>query len=154
MPRLITPAFSPQVYIDTARGTVQVELAVLDAPLTVENFIVLARKGYFDGLQIHRVVPAFVVQDGDPRGDGSGGPGFSIRDELNDRPYTRGTLGMALSGPDTGGSQWFVTHAPQPHLEGRYTVFGRVVQGMDVVDALEVGDTITSVRVWDGVTPQ
>jgi cyclophilin family peptidyl-prolyl cis-trans isomerase/HEAT repeat protein len=152
-PRLITPTFSPQVYIDTAKGTVQVELAVIDAPLTVENFIVLARRGYFDGLPIHRVVPAFVVQDGDPRGDGSGGPGYSIRDELSDRAYARGTVGMALSGPDTGGSQWFVTHAPQPHLEGRYTVFGQVVQGMDVVDRLEVGDTITRVRVWDGVTP-
>ncbi|MGV3519419.1 HEAT repeat domain-containing protein [Luteitalea sp.] len=150
--RLITPAYSPQAYIETAKGTVQVELAVLDAPLTVENFITLARKGYFNGLQIHRVVPAFVVQDGDPRGDGSGGPGYSIRDELNDRPYTRGTVGMALSGPDTGGSQWFVTHAPQPHLEGRYTVFGQVVSGMDVVDRLEVGDTITRVRIWDGVT--
>jgi cyclophilin family peptidyl-prolyl cis-trans isomerase len=153
-PRLITPAFSPQLYIDTAKGTVQVELAVLDAPLTVENFITLARRGYFDGLPIHRVVPAFVVQDGDPRGDGSGGPGFSIRDELSDRAYARGTVGMALSGPDTGGSQWFVTHTPQPHLEGRYTVFGQVVQGMEVVDRLEVGDTITRVRVWDGVTPE
>ena len=78
---------------------VQVELAALDAPLTVENFVALARRGYFDGLRIHRVVPAFVVQDGDPRGDGSGGPGFSIRDELNDRAYGRGTVGMALSGP-------------------------------------------------------
>jgi cyclophilin family peptidyl-prolyl cis-trans isomerase/HEAT repeat protein len=153
-PHLVTPSFSPQVYIDTARGTVQVELAVLDAPLTVENFVTLARKGYFDGLPIHRVVPAFVVQDGDPRGDGSGGPGYSIRDELNDRPYLRGTLGMALAGKDTGGSQWFITHAPQPHLEGRYTVFGQVVKGMEVVDQLEVGDTITRMRVWDGVTPQ
>ena len=151
---LVAPAYSPQVYIETAKGTVQVELAVLDAPLTVENFVTLARRGYFDGLQIHRVVPAFVVQDGDPRGDGSGGPGYSIRDELNDRPYARGTVGMALSGPDTGGSQLFITHAPQPHLEGRYTVFGEVVQGMDVVDRLEVGDTITRVRVWDGTTPQ
>jgi cyclophilin family peptidyl-prolyl cis-trans isomerase/HEAT repeat protein len=152
-PRLVTPAFSPHAYLDTSKGVVQVELAPLDAPLTVENFVALARRGYFDGLQIHRVVPAFVVQDGDPRGDGSGGPGFSIRDELNDRPYGRGTVGMALSGPDTGGSQWFVTHTPQPHLEGRYTVFGRVVQGMEVVDRLEVGDTITRIRIWDGVTP-
>jgi cyclophilin family peptidyl-prolyl cis-trans isomerase/HEAT repeat protein len=150
--RLVTPTYSPQAYIETPKGTVQVELAVLDAPLTVENFVSLARRGYFDGLQIHRVVPAFVVQGGDPRGDGSGGPGFSIRDELNDRPYARGTVGMALSGPDTGGSQWFITHAPQPHLEGRYTVFGEVVKGMDVVDRLEVGDTITRVRIWDGVT--
>ena len=152
-PRLITPAFSPHAYVDTSKGVVQVELAALDAPLTVENFVALARRGYFDGLRIHRVVPAFVVQDGDPRGDGSGGPGFSIRDELNDRAYGRGTVGMALSGPDTGGSQWFVTHTPQPHLEGRYTVFGKVVQGMDVVDRLEVGDTITRIRIWDGVTP-
>jgi cyclophilin family peptidyl-prolyl cis-trans isomerase/HEAT repeat protein len=151
-PRLITPSYSPQVYIETAKGTVQVELAVLDAPLTVENFIALARRGYFDGMPIHRMVPAFVVQAGDPRGDGSGGPGYSIRDELNDRPYARGTVGMALSGPDTGGSQWFITHAPQPHLEGRYTVFGEVVTGMDVVDRLDVGDTITRIRVWDGVT--
>lgn len=150
--RLVTPPYSPQVYVETPRGTVQIELAVLDAPITVENFVALARRGYFDGLQIHRVVPAFVVQDGDPRGDGSGGPGYSIRDELNDRPYLRGTVGMALSGPDTGGSQWFITHAPQPHLEGRYTVFGQVVKGMDVVDQLHVGDTITRVRVWDGVT--
>lgn len=150
--RLITPTYSPQVYVETAKGTIQVELAVLDAPLTVENFVTLARKGYFDGLQIHRVVPAFVVQDGDPRGDGSGGPGYSIRDELNDRPYLRGTVGMALSGPDTGGSQWFITHAPQPHLEGKYTVFGQVVSGMEVVDRLEMGDTITRIRVWDGVT--
>jgi cyclophilin family peptidyl-prolyl cis-trans isomerase len=148
----IQPPYSPQVYIETAKGAVQVQLDVLDAPLTTLNFMALARKGYFDGLQIHRVVPAFVVQDGDPRGDGSGGPGYSIRDELNDRPYLRGTVGMALSGPDTGGSQWFITHAPQPHLEGRYTVFGQVVKGMDVVDALEVGDTITRIRVWDGVT--
>ena len=146
------PPYSPQVFIETARGAVQVQLDVLDAPLTTFNFMALARKGYFDGLQIHRMVPAFVVQDGDPRGDGSGGPGYSIRDELNDRPYLRGTVGMALSGPDTGGSQWFITHAPQPHLEGRYTVFGQVVTGMEVVDALQVGDTITRVRVWDGVT--
>jgi len=151
-PRLTGPPYSPQVYIETAKGTVQLQMAVLDAPLTVENFVTLARKGYFDGLQIHRMVPAFVVQDGDPRGDGSGGPGYSIRDELNDLPYHRGTLGMALAGPDTGGSQWFITHAPQPHLEGRYTVFGQVVSGMEVVDQLEVGDTITRIRVWDGVT--
>jgi HEAT repeat protein/cyclophilin family peptidyl-prolyl cis-trans isomerase len=148
----IQPPYSPQIYLETAKGTVQLQLDVLDATLTTVNFMALARKGYFDGLQIHRVVPAFVVQDGDPRGDGSGGPGYSIRDELNDRPYLRGTVGMALSGPDTGGSQWFVTHAPQPHLEGRYTVFGQVVNGMEVVDALEVGDTITRIRVWDGVT--
>src|SRR5207237_5912390 len=92
--RLVVPPFSTQVYIDTDRGTIQIELAVLDAPLTVENFISLARKGYFNGLSVHRVVPDFVVQDGDPRGDGEGAPGYTIRDELNERPYLRGAVGM------------------------------------------------------------
>ena len=123
---------------------------MLDAPQTVQNFITLARKGYFNGLQIHRVVPNFVIQDGDPRGDGSGGPGYSIRDELNDRPYLRGTVGMALSGPDTGGSQFFITHSPQPHLDAKYTVFGQVVNGMEVVDKIQQLDVIQRVRIWDG----
>ncbi len=114
----------------------------------------LARKGFFNGLQIHRVVPNFVVQDGDPRGDGEGGPGFTIRDELNERPFLRGTVGMALSWKDTGGSQFFITHSPQPHLDARYTAFGQVVNGMDVVDRIQQGDTIRSVRVWDGKTMQ
>jgi len=109
--RLVSPPVSTQVYLDTDRGTIQIELAVLDAPLTVENFITLARKGYFNGLSVHRVVPDFVIQDGDPRGDGEGGPGYSIRDELNERPYLRGTVGMALDPwPDTGGSQYFIAH--------------------------------------------
>ena len=151
-PELVSPTVSPQVYIETDRGTIQVELAVLDAPLTCDNFTTLARRGFFNGLTWHRVVPNFVVQDGDPRGDGEGGPGHTIRDELNPRPYLRGTLGMALDGPDTGGSQYFITHSPQPHLDGRYTVFGRVVSGMAVVDRLQPWDTIRQVRVWDGKT--
>jgi cyclophilin family peptidyl-prolyl cis-trans isomerase len=110
----------------------------------------LTAKGFFNGLQIHRVVPNFVVQDGDPRGDGEGGPGYSIRDELNERPFLRGTVGMALSGKDTGGSQFFITHSPQPHLDAKYTVFGRVVNGMDVVDRIQQGDVVQRVRVWDG----
>ena len=92
----------------------------------------------------------FVIQTGDPRGDGSGGPGYSIRDELNDRPYVRGTVGMALSGPDTGGSQFFITHSPQPHLDAKYTVFGHVVNGMDVVDRIQQLDVIQRGRIWDG----
>jgi cyclophilin family peptidyl-prolyl cis-trans isomerase len=147
---LVAPAVSPHAFIETAKGTVEIELSVLDAPQTARNFITLARKGYFNGLQIHRVVPNFVVQDGDPRGDGSGGPGYSIRDELNDRPYVRGTVGMALSGPDTGGSQFFITHSPQPHLDAKYTVFGHVVSGMEVVDRLQQLDVIERVRIWDG----
>ena len=151
--RLVSPPVSTQIYIDTDRGTIQVELAVLDAPLTVENFVALARKGFFNGLAIHRVVPDFVIQDGDPRGDGEGGPGYTIRDEINERPYLRGTVGMALDPwPDTGGSQWFITHSPQPHLDARYTVFGRVVSGMDVVDKIQQFDVIRAVRVWDGQT--
>ena len=150
---LTAPAYSPQVYLDTKKGTVQVALFVLDAPLTCANFVELARKGFFNGVVFHRVVPNFVVQGGDPRGDGEGGPGYSIRDELNDQPYLRGTVGMALDGPESGGSQFFITHGPQPHLDARYTVFGRVVAGMDVVDRLEKWDVIERVRVWDGVHP-
>ena len=153
-PQLIAPTYSPHVFIETPKGTIEFELAVLDAPQTSRNFAALARKGFFNGLQIHRVVPNFVVQDGDPRGDGEGGPGYTIRDELNERPFLRGTVGMALSWKDTGGSQFFITHSPQPHLDARYTVFGRVVNGMDVVDRIQQGDTITRVRVWDGTTMQ
>ena len=152
-PDLVAPPYSPHVYIDTSKGRIEIELAVLDAPQTSQNFMALARKGFFNGLQIHRVVPNFVVQDGDPRGDGSGGPGYTIRDELNDRPYLRGTVGMALEWRDTGGSQFFITHSPQPHLDAKYTVFGHVVAGMDVVDRLQQLDTIQRVTVWDGKEP-
>ncbi len=149
-PALISPDFSPHVFIDTAKGTIEFELAMLDAPQTSHNFITLARKGFFNGLAIHRVVPNFVVQDGDSRGDGEGGPGYSIRDELNERPFLRGTVGMALSTRDTGGSQFFIMHSPAPHLDARYTAFGHVVNGMDVVDKIQQGDLIQRVRVWDG----
>ncbi len=153
-PQLITPPFSPHVFIETAKGTIEFELSVLDAPQTTRNFMTLARRGFFNGLQVHRVVPNFVVQDGDPRGDGQGGPGYTIRDELNERPFVRGTVGMALSWKDTGGSQFFITHSPQPHLDALYTAFGHVVNGMDVVDRIQQGDTIQRVRVWDGKTMQ
>ena len=146
----MSPPVSTQFYIDTDGGTVHCELAVLDAPLTVDNFVTLARQGYFDGLSVHRVVADFVVQTGDPRGDGEGGPGYSIRDELNQRPYLRGTLGMALDWADTGGSQFFITQSPQPHLDAKYTVFGRVLSGMEVIDRIQPGDVIRRVRIWDG----
>jgi cyclophilin family peptidyl-prolyl cis-trans isomerase len=102
-------------------------------------------------MAIHRVVPNFVVQAGDERGDGEGGPGYTLRDEINMLPYVRGTVGMALDGADTGGSQFFITHSPQPHLDGKYTVFGRVVAGMDIVDRLQQWDVIRRVRTWDGI---
>jgi cyclophilin family peptidyl-prolyl cis-trans isomerase/HEAT repeat protein len=147
---LTNPAVSTQAFIDTDRGTIQIELAVLEAPLTVDNFIALARRGFFNGLTFHRVVPDFVVQGGDPRGDGEGGPGYTLRNEISEQPYLRGTVGIALDWADTGGSQFFITHSPQPHLDGRYTVFGRVIAGMDAVDKIQQGDVIRRVRVWDG----
>jgi cyclophilin family peptidyl-prolyl cis-trans isomerase len=153
-PQLIGPPYSPHVFIEMTKGTIEIELAVLDAPQTCRNFMTLARKGFFNGLEIHRVVPNFVVQDGDPRGDGEGGPGYTIRDELNQRPFVRGAVGMALPWKDTGGSQFFITHSPQPHLDARYTAFGHVVNGMDVVDRIQQGDTIQRVRVWDGKSLQ
>jgi cyclophilin family peptidyl-prolyl cis-trans isomerase/HEAT repeat protein len=151
-PELVSPTVSPLVYVDTARGTIEIEMAVIDAPITCLNFMTLARKGFFNGLRWHRVVPNFVAQAGDPRGDGEGGPGYTIRDEISERPYLRGTVGMALEWADTGGSQFFVTHSPQPHLDGRYTVFGQVVRGFDVLDAIQPDDVIVRVRVWDGKT--
>jgi HEAT repeat protein/cyclophilin family peptidyl-prolyl cis-trans isomerase len=148
---LMNPRVSPIAYLDTDKGIIQIELAVLDAPRTVANFMQLARRSFLGATPFHRIVPNFVAQDGDPRGDGEGGPGYSIRDEINQLPYLRGTVGMALDWEDTGGSQFFITHGPQPHLDGRYTVFGRVVAGMEVVDRLTQWDQIRAVRVWDGV---
>jgi cyclophilin family peptidyl-prolyl cis-trans isomerase len=151
---LLHPAFSPHAFIETRRGVIEAQLDVVAAPMTAAAFIAQARSGLFNGLRIHRVVPAFVVQDGDPRGDGEGGPGYTLRDELSEVPYLRGTMGMALDGPETGGSQWFITLTPQPHLDGKYTVFGKVVNGWDVLDRLAPSDTIDRVRIWDGVALQ
>lgn len=137
----------PRATIRTERGPIELELFGADAPLTVENFTRLAARGYYNGTRWHRVVPNFVVQDGDPTGTGSGGPGYAIRDEINTRRYERGALGMALSGPDTGGSQYFITHSPQPHLDGHYTVFGRVRSGWAALDAIVQGDRISDVIV-------
>ena len=137
----------PQVTIEVvARGLIVVELYGPEAPLTVANFLRLVDRGYFDGIRFHRVVPNFVIQDGDPRGDGNGGPGWSIRDEINRRRYDAGTVGMALSGPDTGGSQWFITLAGEPHLDGGYTVFGRVRGGTANVLKVVQGDQIRRIH--------
>ena len=138
---------STRAVVTTSKGSFTIDLLPDVAPLTVDNFVQLAQRDYFRNVTIHRVVPNFVIQDGDPRGDGNGGPGYQIRCEINQVPYDRAAVGMALSGKDTGGSQWFVTHSPQPHLDGGYTVFGRVVMGMDVVDKIVRGDVIQSVVI-------
>ncbi|MEO6050214.1 MAG: peptidylprolyl isomerase [Pyrinomonadaceae bacterium] len=140
--------------LTTDKGTFTIVFNPEEAPLTVDNFVKLARSGYFNGLEVHRVVPNFVMQDGDPRGDGNGGPGWSIRCEVNMLPYDRGAVGMALSGKDTGGSQWFVTHSPQPHLDGGYTVFGHVNEtDMKVVDNIVRGDRVITVKIIEGSSP-
>jgi cyclophilin family peptidyl-prolyl cis-trans isomerase len=151
-PALLRPPYSPHAFIETKYGTIEIELNVVEAPLATQSFVALARKGYFNGMRIHRVVPNFVVQAGDDRGDGAGGPGYSLRDELSPLPYVRGTVGMALDGKDSGGSQFFVTVSPQPHLNGDYAVFGQVVRGMEFVDQLTMWDVIDRIRVWDGVS--
>jgi cyclophilin family peptidyl-prolyl cis-trans isomerase/HEAT repeat protein len=145
---LLAEAKNPwQATVETARGSFTIRLAGGVAPLTVMNFVRLTQQKFFDGVMIHRVVPNFVLQDGDPTGTGNGGPGYQIRDEINPLEYRRGAVGMALAGRDTGGSQWFVTHSPQPHLNGLYTVFGEIVSGQDVVERIEQGDRITQVKV-------
>ena len=136
----------PRAEIVTERGTITLELYPVEAPLTVENFLSLAASNFYDDGRFFRVVPNFVAQDGDHRGDGAGGPAYNIRDEFNSHRYERGSLGMALSGPDTGGSQYFMTVAPDPHLDGRYTVFGRVISGFEALDALVQGDHLERIR--------
>jgi cyclophilin family peptidyl-prolyl cis-trans isomerase/HEAT repeat protein len=149
--RWLWPALAgtnPRIVLETDRGTLEIELLPAEAPLTVAAFLGLIERRFFDGTRWHRVVPNFVVQDGDPRGDGWGGPGagFVLRDEINPVRYETGRVGIALSGPDTGGSQYFITHSAQPHLDGIYTIFGRVVSGVAVLNAIGQGDRIRSIH--------
>ncbi len=138
----------PMATIETSKGKIELEFYMDEAPLTVMNFIKLSEKKYFNESAFHRVVPNFVIQGGDPLGTGWGGPGYSIRSEFSDLNYERGTVGMASSGKDTEGSQWFITHASQPHLDGRYSIFARVRRGMDVVDQIQIGDQIKEIRIF------
>lgn len=135
--------------IETPRGTIELELYPQYAPKTVNNFVFLSRQGYYDGVTFHRVISNFVIQGGDPLGNGRGGPGYQFEDEVKDNPLTheRGVLSMANAGPNTNGSQFFITHTPQPHLNGKHTVFGKVIQGLDVVDAIRQGDTMDKVTI-------
>ncbi len=141
---------NPTARVITARGEIEMELYFDTAPRTVLTFIELAERGFYDDLVFHRIVPGFVSQGGDPRGDGWGGPDFMIRDEYSAVHYGTGTVGIATSGKDTGGSQWFITHTPQPHLDARYTIFGQVTHGMDVVTQLVAGDRMLEIEIIEG----
>lgn len=135
--------------MDTDKGKIHLKLYPQHAPKTVNNFVFLAREGYYDGVIFHRVIDNFVIQGGDPTGTGRGGPGYTFEDELEGNPlkHETGSISMANAGPNTNGSQFFITHSPQPHLDGKHTVFGEVVEGQDVVDDIEKGDAIRSVDI-------
>ena len=139
------------VTIETNRGTMELELYPQYAPETVNNFVFLSRQGYYDGVTFHRVISDFMIQGGDPEGTGRGGPGYKFGDEFADNPlkHERGVLSMANAGPNTNGSQFFITHSPQPHLNGRHTVFGKVTAGLDVVDAIRQGDVMNKVTITE-----
>ncbi len=135
--------------IETDRGNIEIELFPQHAPKTVNNFVFLAREGFYDGVSFHRVISDFVIQGGDPTGTGRGGPGYNFEDETHNNPlkHETGVLSMANAGPNTNGSQFFITHSPQPHLNGKHTVFGKVVKGMDVVNSIRQGDKMNRVTI-------
>jgi peptidyl-prolyl cis-trans isomerase B (cyclophilin B) len=133
--------------IETEKGNLVLELFAADAPMTVNNFVFLARDGFYDGLTFHRVEPGFVAQGGCPIGDGTGGPGYQFADEFSQHTHIAGALSMANSGPDTNGSQFFITYTPQHHLDGRHSVFGQLIEGMDVLESLVPGDVITRIII-------
>ncbi len=138
--------------IETSKGTITLRLLTDEAPMTVANFKNLADAEFYNGVTFHRVIPDFMIQGGDPTGTGRGGPGYKFADEasaLRVKHDTAGTLSMANAGPDTNGSQFFITHKPTPHLDGKHAVFGRVIEGQDVVDAIRQGDVMTSVTVGE-----
>lgn len=137
------------VEIETNKGVIELELYPNHAPKTVNNFVFLAGKGFYDGVSFHRVISNFMIQGGDPTGTGAGGPGYSFEDEVADNPLTHetGVISMANAGPNTNGSQFFITHSPQPHLNGKHTVFGKVVSSQNVVDSIRQGDKMERVKI-------
>ena len=135
--------------IETDKGNIELVLFDKDAPNTVKNFEKLANSGFYNGLKFHRVIPDFMIQGGCPKGTGTGGPGYTIKCEINRQKHGTGALSMAHAGKDTGGSQFFITHSPQPHLDGKHTVFGKVEKGMEVVNKIKPGDVMRKVRVFD-----
>ncbi|MBN1373242.1 MAG: peptidylprolyl isomerase [Anaerolineaceae bacterium] len=140
---------SYKINMETTKGLIVLEMAPTYAPRTVNNFVFLAREGFYDGIVFHRVIADFVIQGGDPTGTGAGGPGYKFEDEVKNNPlkHETGAISMANAGPNTNGSQFFIAHSPQPHLNGKHTVFGKVVEGMDVVNAIRQGDKMTKVTV-------
>jgi peptidyl-prolyl cis-trans isomerase B (cyclophilin B) len=148
----IDPAKRYHASIETDRGTIEIDLYPEHAPKTVNNFVFLAREGFYDGLIFHRVINNFMVQGGDPTGSGRGGPGYKFEDECFDNPlkHETGSLSMANAGPNTNGSQFFITHKPQPHLNGKHTVFGKVTSGQDVVNAIQQDDKMHKVTISEG----
>lgn len=145
----IDTAKNYQITMETNKGTIEIELFTKDAPKTVNNFVFLTREGFYDGVTFHRVIGNFVIQGGDPTGTGGGGPGYRFEDECVGNPNKHGTgfLSMANAGPNTNGSQFFITHSPQPHLDGKHTVFGKVTSGMVIVNAIREGDKMVKVTV-------
>jgi len=141
-----------RVTLATSAGEIELELYPQHAPKTVNNFVFLAGQGFYDGVAFHRVIRDFMIQGGDPTGSGRGGPGYRFDDETRGNPlrHEAGVLSMANAGPNTNGSQFFITHSPQTHLDGKHTVFGKVVSGMDVVNAVRQGDVIEKVTVVEG----
>ncbi|MCK4468557.1 MAG: peptidylprolyl isomerase [Desulfobacterales bacterium] len=135
--------------IETNKGIIELELYSEHAPKTVNNFIFLAREGFYDGISFHRVIGDFMIQGGDPTGTGGGGPGYSFEDEVEENPLTheKGVISMANAGPNTNGSQFFITHSPQPHLNGKHTVFGKVVTGQNVIDSIRQGDKMERIEI-------
>jgi peptidyl-prolyl cis-trans isomerase B (cyclophilin B) len=147
----IDPAKKYTATIATARGDIVIDLAPQYAPKTVNNFVFLAKNGFYDGITFHRVISNFMIQGGDPTGTGRGGPGYKFEDETRGNPlkHVTGVLSMANAGPATNGSQFFITHSPQPHLDGKHTVFGTVTSGQDVVNAIRQGDKIDKVTITE-----
>lgn len=145
----IDPQKNYRVNMETSKGLIELELYPEYAPKTVNNFVFLAQEGYYDGVIFHRVINDFVIQGGDPTGTGAGGPGYKFEDEMQDNPLKHETnvISMANAGPNTNGSQFFITYSPQPHLDGKHTVFGKVVSGADVVDSIRQGDRMEKVEI-------
>ncbi|MBM3783234.1 MAG: peptidylprolyl isomerase [Acidobacteria bacterium] len=149
---VIDAAKSYTATVETTKGTIVLQLHAAAAPKTVNNFVFLARDTFYDGIVFHRVIPEFMVQGGDPTGTGRGGPGYRFDDEFEGNPNTheRGVISMANGGPGTNGSQFFITHVPCPWLNGKHTVFGKVLSGIEVVDAIQQGDSIQKVTITEG----